>query len=74
MGLAFYVVADRCGVVDNEGNEILADKMGATLARDFSAADANAHSVVDAKRPACSEPTGAAGEWRTHGLLETGHS
>ena len=28
---------DRCGVVDNEGEEIFADKIGVMLARDISA-------------------------------------
>ncbi len=40
---------DRCGVVDNEGNEIFADKVGVMLARDLSAIHKNAQFVVDVK-------------------------
>ncbi|HXW24137.1 MAG TPA: phosphomannomutase/phosphoglucomutase, partial [Xanthobacteraceae bacterium] len=37
VGLAFDGDGDRCGVVDNEGEEIFADKVGVMLARDMSA-------------------------------------
>src|SRR4029079_19468802 len=37
VGLGFDADGDRCGVVDNEGNEIFADKIGVMLARDISA-------------------------------------
>ena len=37
IGLGFDGDGDRCGVVDNEGNEIFADKVGVMLARDMSA-------------------------------------
>lgn len=40
---------DRCGVVDNEGQEIFADKIGVMLARDMSAAHPGARFVVDIK-------------------------
>ena len=40
---------DRCGVVDNDGNEIFADKVGVMLARDLSALHKNAQFVVDVK-------------------------
>ena len=36
-GLGFDGDGDRCGVVDNEGEEIFADKVGVMLARDISA-------------------------------------
>jgi len=49
VGLAFDGDGDRCGVVDNEGNEIFADKVGVMLARDLSASHANAHFVADVK-------------------------
>ncbi len=49
VGLAFDGDGDRCGVVDNEGNEIFADKVGVMLARDISALHANAKFVVDVK-------------------------
>jgi phosphomannomutase/phosphoglucomutase len=40
---------DRCGVVDNEGEEIFADKIGVMLARDISALHPGATFVVDVK-------------------------
>ena len=40
---------DRCGVVDNEGEEIFADKIGVMLARDMSALHPGATFVVDVK-------------------------
>lgn len=49
VGLAFDGDGDRCGVVDNEGEEIFADKVGLMLARDLSARHANAKFVVDVK-------------------------
>ncbi|MEL6921010.1 MAG: phosphomannomutase/phosphoglucomutase, partial [Pseudomonadota bacterium] len=49
VGLGFDGDGDRCGVVDNEGNEIFADKVGVMLARDISAQHENAQFVVDVK-------------------------
>ena len=49
VGLAFDGDGDRCGVVDNEGEEIFADKVGVMLARDLSAQHKNAQFVVDVK-------------------------
>jgi phosphomannomutase/phosphoglucomutase len=40
---------DRCGIVDDEGEEIFADKIGLMLARDLSAVHADAKFVVDVK-------------------------
>ena len=37
VGLGFDGDGDRCGVVDNEGHEIFADKVGVMLARDHLA-------------------------------------
>ncbi|WP_342237090.1 phosphomannomutase/phosphoglucomutase [Inquilinus sp. OTU3971] len=48
-GLGFDGDGDRCGVVDNEGNEIFADKIGVMLARDLSALHPGAQFVVDVK-------------------------
>jgi phosphomannomutase / phosphoglucomutase len=48
-GLGFDGDGDRCGVVDNEGHEIFADKVGVMLARDLSARHANAVFVADVK-------------------------
>ena len=49
VGFAFDGDGDRCGVVDNEGNAIFADKVGVMLARDISADHANASFVADVK-------------------------
>ncbi|MEM1102966.1 MAG: phosphomannomutase/phosphoglucomutase, partial [Pseudomonadota bacterium] len=49
IALGFDGDGDRCGVVDNEGEEIFADKVGVMLARDLSALHANAQFVVDVK-------------------------
>ena len=40
---------DRCGVVDDTGTEIFADKIGLMLARDLSAVHPNATFIVDVK-------------------------
>ncbi|MEM9574837.1 MAG: phosphomannomutase/phosphoglucomutase, partial [Pseudomonadota bacterium] len=49
VGLGFDGDGDRCGVVDNEGNEIFADKVGVMLARDISATHKNSVFVADVK-------------------------
>ncbi|KAI96153.1 phosphoglucomutase [Rhodomicrobium udaipurense JA643] len=49
VGLAFDGDGDRCGVVDNEGTEIFADKVGVMLARDISGLYKDAKFVVDVK-------------------------
>lgn len=49
VGLAFDGDGDRCGVVDNEGREIFADRVGVMLARDISSLHPNAKFVVDVK-------------------------
>ncbi len=49
VGLAFDGDGDRCGVVDNTGEEIFADKVGVMLARDISSQHTNAKFVVDVK-------------------------
>ena len=49
VGLAFDGDGDRCGVVDNEGSEIFADKVGVMLARDISGLHPNAKFVADVK-------------------------
>jgi len=49
VGLGFDGDGDRCGVVDNTGEEIFADKVGVMLARDLSARFPNAQFVVDVK-------------------------
>jgi len=49
VGLGFDGDGDRCGVVDNTGEEIFADKVGVLLARDMSATHRDAQFVVDVK-------------------------
>jgi phosphomannomutase/phosphoglucomutase len=49
VGLGFDGDGDRCGVVDDEGNEIFADKIGVMLARDLSKLHPGATFVVDVK-------------------------
>jgi phosphomannomutase/phosphoglucomutase len=49
VGLAFDGDGDRCGVVDNEGREIFADRVGVMLARDISSLHRGAKFVVDVK-------------------------
>ncbi|WP_137392290.1 phosphomannomutase/phosphoglucomutase [Rhodoligotrophos defluvii] len=49
IGLGFDGDGDRCGVIDNEGEEIFADKVGVMLARDLSALHPGATFVVDVK-------------------------
>jgi phosphomannomutase/phosphoglucomutase len=49
VGLGFDGDGDRCGVVDDEGEEIFADKVGVMLARDMSSLHPKAKFVVDVK-------------------------
>jgi phosphomannomutase/phosphoglucomutase len=49
VGLGFDGDGDRCGVVDNLGSEIFADKVGVMLARDLSSLHRNAVFVADVK-------------------------
>ncbi len=49
VGFAFDGDGDRCGVIDNTGKEIFADKIGVMLARDLAARHADARFVVDVK-------------------------
>jgi phosphomannomutase/phosphoglucomutase len=49
IGLGFDGDGDRCGVVDNTGEEVFADKVGVLIARDLSSRIPNAQFVVDVK-------------------------
>jgi len=49
LALGFDGDGDRCGVVDDEGEEIFADKIGLMLARDLSELHKDATFVVDVK-------------------------
>ena len=75
VGLGFDGDGDRCGVVDNEGHEIFADKVGVMLARDMSATIPDAQFVVDVKSTGLyhSDPVLQAQGARTD-YWKTGHS
>jgi len=75
LGLGFDGDGDRCGVVDNTGEEIFADKVGVMLARDMSAINANARFVVDVKSTGlfATDPVLQAQGARTE-YWKTGHS
>jgi phosphomannomutase/phosphoglucomutase len=49
VALGFDGDGDRCGVVDNHGEEIFADKIGVMLARDLGKLNPGAQFVVDVK-------------------------
>jgi phosphomannomutase/phosphoglucomutase len=49
VGFGFDGDGDRCGVVDNTGREIFADKMGVIIARDLAASHPDATFVADVK-------------------------
>jgi phosphomannomutase/phosphoglucomutase len=75
LALGFDGDGDRCGVVDDEGEEIFADKMGLMLARDLAPLHPGATFVVDVKSTGlyATDPVLAA-----HGVTtvywKTGHS
>ena len=75
VGLAFDGDGDRCGVVDNEGREIFADKVGVMLARDISALHKGAKFVADVKSTGLfmTDPVLAA-NGATTTYWKTGHS
>ena len=49
IGFGFDGDGDRCGVIDDEGNEIYSDKIGLLIARNLSAKHKNSKFVVDVK-------------------------
>lgn len=49
LALCFDGDGDRCGVIDNEGNAIFADKVGVLLARHFAARVGDALFIADVK-------------------------
>ncbi|WP_102867498.1 phosphomannomutase/phosphoglucomutase [Pseudovibrio exalbescens] len=75
VGLGFDGDGDRCGIVDNEGEEIFADKVGVMLARDLSALHDNAQFVVDVKSTGLfnTDPVLQANGAKTD-YFKTGHS
>jgi phosphomannomutase/phosphoglucomutase len=64
VALGFDGDGDRCGVVDNEGEEIFADKVGVMQGRDLCG-----RREIDRLVP---DRSGAQGEWRQGRLLEDG--
>jgi phosphomannomutase / phosphoglucomutase len=75
VGFGFDGDGDRCGVVDDEGEEIFADKVGVMLARDISARHPNALFVADVKSTGLfmTDPTLIGNGARTE-YWKTGHS
>ena len=75
LALGFDGDGDRCGVVDDEGEEIFADKIGLILARDLSGIHKNATFVVDVKSTGlyATDPVLAA-NGATTVYWKTGHS
>ena len=75
VGFGFDGDGDRCGVVDNEGHEIFADKVGVMLARDLSAQHKNPVFVADVKSTGLfmTDPVLAANGARSL-YWKTGHS
>jgi phosphomannomutase/phosphoglucomutase len=75
VGLGFDGDGDRCGVVDDEGEAIFADKVGVMLARDISALYPGARFVVDVKSTGlfASDPV-LAGNGAETEYWKTGHS
>jgi phosphomannomutase / phosphoglucomutase len=75
VGLAFDGDGDRCGVVDDRGEEIFADKAAVMLARDISALHPGALFVVDVKSTGlfATDPVLRANGAKTE-YWKTGHS
>lgn len=75
VGLGFDGDGERCGVVDNEGTEIFADKVGVMQARDISALHPGSNFVVDVKSTGlfATDPVLNASGARTD-YWKTGHS
>src|SRR5258707_6077673 len=75
VALGFDGDGDRCGVVDNDGEEIFADKVGVMLARDISALQKGATFVADVKSTGLfmTDPVLIANGAKTD-YLKTGHS
>ena len=75
VALGFDGDGDRCGVVDNEGEEIFADKVGVMLARDLSELHPNAQFVADVKSTGlfATDPVLIANGAKTD-YYKTGHS
>ena len=75
IGFAFDGDGDRCGVVDNEGEEIFADKMGVLVGRDLARQHKDAVFIADVKSTGlfATDPDLLAAGAVTH-YWKTGHS
>lgn len=75
VGLGFDGDGDRCGIVDDTGREIFADKVGVMLARDISSGRDKSLFVVDVKSTGLfmTDPVLAANSATTD-YWKTGHS
>ena len=75
VALGFDGDGDRCGVVDNEGEEIFADKVGVMIARDLSEQHPGAQFVADVKSTGlfATDPVLQANGAKTD-YFKTGHS
>ncbi|MCP5038290.1 MAG: phosphomannomutase/phosphoglucomutase [Rhodobacteraceae bacterium] len=75
LALGFDGDGDRCGVVDDEAEEIFADKMGVIMARDFARLHPDATFVADVKSTGlfASDPELKAAGAKTD-YWKTGHS
>ncbi|MCA6317684.1 phosphomannomutase/phosphoglucomutase, partial [Phenylobacterium sp.] len=75
LALGFDGDGDRCGVVDDTGEEIFADKIGLMLARDLSGLHPDARFIVDVKSTGlfATDPVLSANGARTL-YWKTGHS
>jgi phosphomannomutase/phosphoglucomutase len=75
VGFGFDGDGDRCGVVDDTGDEIFADKVGVMLARDMSTLHPGATFVVDVKSTGlfASDPVLARNQAKAD-YWKTGHS
>lgn len=75
LALGFDGDGDRCGVVDDRGEEIFADKIGLMLARDLSGLHPGAQFIVDVKSTGlfATDPVLAANGAKTL-YWKTGHS
>ncbi len=49
IGFGFDGDGDRCGIIDNNGNEIFSDKIGLLIARNLSKTHKNSKFIVDVK-------------------------
>lgn len=75
VGFGFDGDGDRCGVVDDTGREIFADKIGLLIARDIAEEHENARFVVDVKSTGLYQTdTVLSAKGATTEYWKTGHS